>query len=367
MGENLELKWRREAKQIFDKATNLARDLRHKNLQTEHLLAEFLEYDKNSDFLQNLGIDIDALKKKVNNKVRLLTPLHEDKEMNPEWLQKHLTLVTDEASGGEKFEEVTPLDIFMMMFDAPYNSSVILHESWLRRQKVLEAMEKVTGKKPNYHDLAPEEKSKKREINVTSSKSVFKNGDYVNIRNIDVGMTIILPKVVDGAVQTDNDEKLIWDSDIILSKADDDLPFEIHLIGTKKEYILRHLDLLDSPLNSENSYLMKTDYGREFGFYNDKDGNVCVRPKIVSFQSEKNFEAFYVVNDNPEKDEDTEQYTIVVKPLENQLKEKTSKTKKWDSVAKKLLDNAAENAKKTGLLKGIRRAEHRQNRRKSSR
>ena len=153
-------------------------------------------------------------------------------------------------------------------------------------------------------------------------KRQFNDGGLVNVRELDVGMTIIFPKIVDGKIQLDKDGMTIADSDVWLSKRVDpiDKAWQIHLIGKKAEYIFTHIDSPEAPLKTKDSYLMKTDLsGKKYGCFTDSNGKICVRPKFVSFSTEYGFPVFWILNDNDQHDDFTDQFIMVVKQLESKI------------------------------------------------
>ena len=157
---------------------------------------------------------------------------------------------------------------------------------------------------------------------VKKNRTQYKAGEMINIRNLDIGMTVIFPKIVDGQIQVDKNNRPIPDTDIWISKTDEaiDKAWQIHLVGTKAEYIFTHLDSPESPMDGKDSYLMETVLPTKdkpgYGIFNNEDGDVCVRPRFVSFQVQDGYTVLWITNDNKQHDEFTDQYIMVIKQFE---------------------------------------------------
>lgn len=144
--------------------------------------------------------------------------------------------------------------------------------------------------------------------------------ELINIRNFDIGMTIIFPKFVDGKLRIDENKEPLSDSDIWISKTDEatDKAWQLHLIGTKAEYIFTHLDSPDSQMLSKDAYLIKNTgiNGKKYGFFYNEAGDICVRPHFISYQTDQDgYIILWIANENKDCDEFTSEYVMIIKPF----------------------------------------------------
>lgn len=77
-------------------------------------------------------------------------------------------------------------------------------------------------------------------------------------------------------------------------------------------------------MNEKNAYLMKTEiwncaepFRKNFGVYN-QGKEIRVRPKFVEFQCQDGDCVLWITNDNPQMDEFTEQYIMVIKKFDSE-------------------------------------------------
>ena len=153
-----------------------------------------------------------------------------------------------------------------------------------------------------------------------NSQSLCQPGNTINIRNFDIGMTIIFPKFLGGQLQCDENKNPLSDSDIWISKTEEpvDMAWQIHLIGAKAEYIFTHLDSPDDSMNTKDAYLMKNidENGKKYGFFYNEDGDICIRPHFLSYKIyEEGYIVLWIKNDNEQCDEFTSEYILIIKPF----------------------------------------------------
>ncbi len=136
----------------------------------------------------------------------------------------------------------------------------------------------------------------------------FQNGDLVNIREFDIGMTLVFPKIVNDEIQLNGKGKPIEETDTILRKCEDEYDgcsYCLHFVGKKNDYYFQHLDSADESLYSKNASLLKTEVIKirnktvlARGVYN-YENEIRIKPRYAGFQITDYGYSLWILNDNP--------------------------------------------------------------------
>ena len=152
---------------------------------------------------------------------------------------------------------------------------------------------------------------------------IYQDGDMFNVRELEVGMTLVYPKIVRGKIRCNlkGFPKCVTDKILFKREQYDGLKWQLHLKGMKAEYIFELFDTSENAFDSDKSLLIRTQLVKKGnktviskGVYNHGK-EVYVKPLYLGFEAHNDSYILWINNDNPKKVKAHEQYAMVIKPV----------------------------------------------------
>ena len=89
---------------------------------------------------------------------------------------------------------------------------------------------------------------------------IYQDGDMFNVRELEVGMTLVYPKIVREKIRCNlkGFPKCVTDKILFKREQYDGLKWQLHLKGMKAEYIFELFDTSENAFDSDKSLLIRT-------------------------------------------------------------------------------------------------------------